>query len=128
MTVKSIINRFHSNSSKLSHTLQSGSKEFGTPVFIPRQQVIDFKYAKPEVNVWATAASLYYMLTGYYPRNFRGKDIFLEVLRNKPVAIRDRNANIPQKLAEIINLALVEEPEIYFKNAKGFKQALLSVL
>ncbi|MSR64891.1 MAG: FHA domain-containing protein [Verrucomicrobiae bacterium] len=28
----------------------------GTPVFMPRQQVIDFKYAKPEVDVWAMAA------------------------------------------------------------------------
>ncbi len=100
----------------------------GTPVFIPRQQVLEFKYAKPEVDVWAAAASLYYMLTGYYPRDFTGKDIFLEVLRNKPVQIRRRDANIPQKLAEVIDLALKEEPEIYFKSAKAFKRALLSVL
>ncbi|MEM7553993.1 MAG: protein kinase [Cyanobacteria bacterium P01_A01_bin.84] len=100
----------------------------GTPVFIPRQQVLDFKYAKPEVDVWAAAASLYYMLTGYFPRNFSGKDKFLEVLRNKPVPIRQRNANIPENLAEVIDLALVEEPEIHFKSAIAFKKALLDVL
>jgi serine/threonine protein kinase len=99
----------------------------GTPVFIPRQQVLDFKYAKPEVDVWAAAASLYYMLTGYYPRDFTGNDIFLAVLRNKPVPIRDRNTNIPHKLAKVIDLSLIEEPEIHFKTAKAFKQALLSV-
>ena len=68
------------------------------------------------------------MLTGDYTRDFTGKDIFLEVLRNKPIPIRQRDANIPQKLAEVIDLALIEEPEIYFKSAKAFKEALLSVL
>ncbi|MGB3759591.1 MAG: hypothetical protein WBA07_25015 [Rivularia sp. (in: cyanobacteria)] len=63
-----------------------------------------------------------------FPRDFTGKDIFLEVLRNKLIPIRDRNTNIPHKIAEIIDLALIEEPEIYFKSAKPFKQALLSAL
>ena len=89
----------------------------GTPVFMPRQQVLDFKRAKPDVDVWAAAASLYYMLTGYFPRNFSSKDMFLEVLINKPVPIRQRDANIPENLAEVIDLALVEEPEIHFKSA-----------
>ncbi len=62
-----------------------------------------------------------------FPRDFTGKDIFLEVLRNKPIPISDRNTNIPHKIAEVIDLALIEEPEIYFKSAKAFKQALLSV-
>ena len=63
-----------------------------------------------------------------FPRDFTGKDIFLEVLRNKPIPIRDRDTNIPHKLAEIIDLSLIEEPEIHFKSAKPFKQALLSAL
>ncbi|WP_414619390.1 protein kinase domain-containing protein [Calothrix sp. CCY 0018] len=111
----------------LSGQTRTGSR-VGTPVFIPRQQVLEFKYAKPEVDIWAAAASLYYMLTGCFPRDFTGNDIFLAVLRNKPIPIRDRDPNIPQKLAEIIDLALVEEPEIHFKSAKAFKQALLNVL
>lgn len=99
----------------------------GTPVFIPRQQVLEFKYAKPEVDVWAAAASLYYMLTRFLPRDFSGNDRFLAVLRNDPVPIRDRDPNIPKKLAEVIDLGLVEKPEIYFKSANQFKQALLNV-
>jgi hypothetical protein len=65
--------------------------------------------------------------SGYFTRDFTGKDIFLEVLRNKSVPIRDRNTNIPHKLAKVIDLSLIEEPEIHFKTAKAFKQALLSV-
>ena len=68
------------------------------------------------------------MLTGYSPRDFFSNNVWLEVLRNKPVPILQRDINIPHKLAEIIDLALIEEPEIYFKSAKEFKQALLSVV
>ncbi|NEO54300.1 MAG: protein kinase [Okeania sp. SIO3B5] len=98
----------------------------GTFPFMPRQQMIDFKYVKPEVDVWAMAATLYNMLTGVYPRDFVGKDPILTVLQTKPVPIRQRNLSIPKSLAEVIDLALIDEPEIYFKTAKEFKQALLS--
>ena len=92
--------------------------------FMPRQQMIDFKYVKPEVDVWAMAATLYNMLTGVYPRDFADKDPILTVLKTKPVPIRKRNIYIPQSLAEVIDLALIDEPEIYFKTAKEFKNAL----
>ena len=108
----------------LSGQTMTGNKG-GTFPFMPRQQMIDFKYVKPEVDVWAMAATLYNMLTGVYPRDFVGKDPILTVLQTKPVPIRKRNIAIPQSLAEVIDLALIDEPEIYFKTAKEFKQALL---
>jgi serine/threonine protein kinase len=97
----------------------------GTPYFMPRQQVLDFKYAQPAVDVWAAAASLYYMLTANAPRNFSGQDPFLAVLQSDAVPVRDRNSAIPKPLAKVIDLALVDNPEIYFKSAGEFKQALL---
>ena len=100
----------------------------GTPRFMPRQQVINFKHAKPEVDVWAVAASLYNMLTGAYPRDFGNQDPFLAVLQTNPVLIRQRDALIPKRLAELIDLALVDNPEIHFKNAAAFKRALESVV
>jgi len=111
----------------LSGQTMSGSKA-GTPVFMPRQQVINFKYAKPEVDVWAAAASFYNMLTGTYPRNFVGADPLVAVLQTSAIPIRQREASIPQRLAEVIDLALVDNPEIPFKTAAEFKQRLLSVL
>lgn len=110
-----------------SSLTMSGTKA-GTPGFMPRQQVLNFKYVKPEVDIWATAATLYYMITGTYPRDFAGKDPFLAVLDDKPVPVRVRDASIPQKLAEVIDLALIDSPAIYFKNAADFKQALSSAL
>ncbi|MCL2925239.1 MAG: serine/threonine-protein kinase [Trichodesmium sp. MAG_R04] len=107
----------------LSGQTITGNKRVNFP-FMPRQQMIDFKYLKPEVDVWAMAATLYNMLTGVYPRDFTEKDPILTVLQTKPVPIRQRNIYIPQSLAEVIDLALIDEPEIYFKTAKEFKNAL----
>jgi serine/threonine protein kinase len=106
----------------LSGQTLTGS-QMGTPAFIPRQQVLDFKHALPEVDVWATAACLYNMLTGYFPRDFTG-DPWLAVLQNDPVPIRKRNNSIPKKLAEVIDLALVEKPQITFQTAEEFKREL----
>lgn len=112
----------------LSGQTMSGSEVAGTLPFMPRQQVIDFKYAKPEVDVWATAATLYTMLTGTYPRDFSGKDPLLALLQTNAVPIRQRDSSIPKRLAEVIDLVLVDNPEIYFKTAVEFKRALESVL
>jgi len=98
----------------------------GTLGFMPRQQVIDFKYAKPEVDVWAAAACLYAMLTGCLPRNLQGQDPFLAVLQSDAVPIRDRTSTIPKPLAKVIDLALIDNPDIYYKSAADFKQALLN--
>ncbi len=111
----------------LSGQTATGAKA-GTPVFMPRQQLLNFKYVQPEVDIWATAACLYNMLTGAYPRDFTGNDPLLAVLQNDPVPILQRDASIPHKLAEVIDLGLVEKPEIYFKSAVDFKKALLAAL
>ena len=101
----------------------------GTPSCMPRQQVLDFKYVKPDVDVWATAATLYYMLTGKYPRDLTGDiDPMLEILTKPPVPIRERDSSIPQPLAELLDLALIDHPQLHFKNAIAFKQALLSAI
>jgi serine/threonine-protein kinase len=97
----------------------------GTPHFMPRQQVLRFKYAKPEVDVWAAAASLYFMLTGCCPRDFRdSEDPWLTVLQSDPVPIRKRCRQIPKRLAEVIDAALVDNPEIRVKSAAELKRAL----
>ncbi|MDJ0516786.1 MAG: FHA domain-containing protein [Trichodesmium sp. MO_231.B1] len=98
----------------------------GLPVFVPRQQVISFNYMKPEMDVWGMAATLYYMLTGAYPRDFLERDPFLVVLQTNAVPILERDISIPKRLAEVIDLGLTDTPEIYFKSSAQFKQALLN--
>jgi len=64
------------------------------------------------------------MLTGRLPRDFGNQDPFWVVLQTKPVPIRQRDAGIPKGLAEVIDLALTDNPQIYFKSAAAFKRAL----
>lgn len=113
--------------SGLSGLTRSGTLA-GTPYFMPRQQVINFKYAQPEVDLWATAATLYFMLTGTYPRQFNRGDPYLVVLQTNAVPIRQRNASIPERLAEVIDRALIDKPDICFKSAAAFKRELFAVL
>jgi serine/threonine protein kinase len=114
------------DSAGLSGLTRTGSVA-GTPVVTPRQQVINFKYAKPDVDVWAMAASLYKLLTGEYPRDFPDdKDPWRVVLESQAVPIRDRDPSIPGPLAEVIDEALIDYPEIKVKNAAVFKKALIA--
>ncbi|MEG4290771.1 hypothetical protein Q5692_19580 [Microcoleus sp. C2C3] len=98
----------------------------GTPYFMPRQQVVNYKYAQPDVDVWAAAACLYGMITGYSPRNLQDQDPFLAVLQTDAVPVDDRTYAIPQPLATVIDRALIDNPEIYYKSAAEFKQVLLN--
>lgn len=100
----------------------------GKPVFMPRQQVVNFKFSKPEVDVWAAAASLYYMLTAEVPRDFPdGVDPWRVVLQTDPVPLRKRWPQAPAPLANVIDLALRDKPSLHFKSAREFKAALLKV-
>ncbi|HZO73753.1 MAG TPA: protein kinase [Ktedonobacteraceae bacterium] len=98
---------------------------FGTVRYMPQQSVIDFKYARPAVDVWAMAATLYELLTGTVPRDFPpGCEPFLVVLRQKAVPICQRNPKIPPRLAEVIDHALHDRPAIGYQTAMEFKRAL----
>ncbi len=100
----------------------------GTPSFMSRQQVLNFKYVEPDVDVYAVAATLYFMLTGTYPRQLEGVvDPMLEILTKSAIPIREKDDSIPQPLAELIDLALVDNPDLHFKSAIAFKQALISL-
>ncbi len=112
----------------LSRATQTGTV-MGTPVFMPRQQAINFKYAKPEVDVWAAAATYYNMLTGKFPKNFRrGKNVWEIIVTESAVPILKRNGNIPGKLAEVIDQALQEQPVIGYTVAASLREDIVSAL
>ena len=97
----------------------------GTPIFMPRQQIINYKESKPAVDVWAAAASYYYMLTGKPPKDFAsGRDAFAVALANTAVPIRKRNSAISKKLAAVIDQALIEKPDIGVKSAAELKKMI----
>jgi serine/threonine protein kinase len=112
----------------LSGRTRTGMK-LGSPDFMPRQQAMNFKYAKPDVDVWASAACLYYMLTGHTPRKLvPGHDPWRQILKTDPTPIQEWAENIPEALARVIDQALADQSELTFKSAQALKQALEAAL
>jgi serine/threonine protein kinase len=100
----------------------------GTVQFMPRRQVLDYKYAGPSVDVWAMAASLYFMLTGEFPRDFGGDvDPYMVVLHRPPVSIHKRGVAVPKRLGDVVDAALVETPECAIRSARDLISELRSI-
>ncbi|MFE9611225.1 serine/threonine-protein kinase [Streptomyces sp. NPDC006012] len=100
----------------------------GTPAFMPRQQVANFKYARPDVDVWAVAASLYFVLSGHVPRDFApGRDPWLTAWNTSPVPLAARGRNVPPRLAAVVDEALQDTPRIRFPTAAALGAALAAV-
>jgi len=108
----------------LSGLTRTGAKA-GKPWYLARQQVVNFKQAPKAVDVWALAACLYRCLTGTYVRDFPDDvDQWHVILYSSPIPIRERDPNVPRALAEVIDEALREQPEIGFSSAAAFRDAL----
>ncbi|MDR2367953.1 MAG: protein kinase [Deltaproteobacteria bacterium] len=99
----------------------------GSPATMPRQQVLNFKGAGPEVDIWAAAASLYKLLSGEYPRDFpENEDPWRVVLNRPPVPILRRGCQVPPHLAFAIDEALVDNPVILHQSAASLKKSLVA--
>ncbi|MDR3134868.1 MAG: serine/threonine protein kinase, partial [Deltaproteobacteria bacterium] len=119
------VGKLYKNSDTFSNT-RTGSVA-GSPATMPRQQVINFKGAGPEVDIWAAAASLYKLLTGEYPRDFpESEDPWKVVLNRQPVPILRRGHFIPSHLALAIDEALVDNPAIKHQTALDLKKCLIA--
>lgn len=112
----------------LSGLTRSG-ETIGKPVYMPRQQILNFRESRPEVDVWAAAACLYVLLTGCSPRDFPpGEDVLRVILEHDAVPIRKRDRAVPKPLAKVIDEALVDRPQIRIKTAAELRSALEAAL
>jgi serine/threonine protein kinase len=101
----------------------------GTYYFMPREQLTAFRQARPVSDVWSLAASVYHLLTGYYPRDFRvGEDPLPVILRGGVVPLRERDASIPEDLAAVLDRALADDPERRYPHAGELLRALQACL
>jgi serine/threonine protein kinase len=113
----------------LSGLTRSDMGAWGTPQFMAREQLRNFKYSGPEVDVWSMAACLYCMLTRHVPRNFDGAhDAFAVVGDADPVPILQRKPGLPRALANVIDEALLETPDAPLQSAAAFKAALVGTI
>lgn len=101
----------------------------GSVAFMPRRQLIDYKYARPDVDVWAVTACLYWMLTGETPRDLPpDADPVAIVLREPPIPVRERLRSIPRRLAEAIDETLDETANATPASASALSRTLRQAL
>ncbi len=97
----------------------------GTPVYMPREQLTNFKYVKPPSDVWSIAATFYVMLTGKFPRDFpKGKDPMEVILHGQIVPVAKRDGRIPKPLAQVLEKALSNNAKDRYPDAGAMLAAM----
>jgi len=100
----------------------------GSYPYMPREQVVDFKYARPETDIWALGATMYNLLTGEFPRNFPHSKDPLDVILNGDIfPIRSRDPSISLDIAEIVDHAVKNDPADRYQHAGEMLSALKRV-
>jgi len=101
----------------------------GTFHFMPREQLTAYRQVRPVSDVWSLAATLYFLLTGEYARDFDSSpDPLAVILRGGVVPLRDRDPAAPADFARVIDKALADAPESRYPDARGLARALREVL
>ena len=99
----------------------------GTSCFMPKEQILDFKYVKPVSDIFSIGATFYNILTGNYVYDFQsGTDPLLAILEGRVIPISKRR-NLPKKLAAVIDKAISPEMEDRYQTAMEMKKELEKV-
>lgn len=99
----------------------------GTPAFMPPEQITHYRDAKPPVDQYAAAATLYYLLTKQCIHNFP-RDIcqqLLLIMQQDCVPVTQRRPDVHPRLEQVIHRALQRDPEKRFASVAEFRQHLL---
>jgi pSer/pThr/pTyr-binding forkhead associated (FHA) protein len=101
----------------------------GTPLFMPPEQITNFKYVKPASDVWSMGATIYNVLTGQFPFPFDRKRDALDIILNENIVpIQKRDASIPKPMSNVIDKAVAKRQKHRFTDAKEFLDALNKAL
>lgn len=99
----------------------------GTPAYMPPEQVLDFRTARPPADQYGAAAALYHLLTGrfVYDDCATPADWFRKILSEPPVPLTVRRPDLPAGLASVVGRALAREPGDRYPDTRAFRAALL---
>ncbi len=98
----------------------------GTVPFMPPEQMLDFKTVLPSGDLYATAATLYFLLSGQfiYDQVADGGDLIRMLLEEPPVPIQTRRPDVPSGLAAVLQKCLARDPKDRYPTASAMRQAL----
>jgi serine/threonine-protein kinase len=98
----------------------------GTPAFMPPEQVTDFRGAKPAADLYAAAATLYFLLTGdhVYERCKTVPELLAKISSEDPLPLRPGAAEVPGGCGPVVRRALARDPAARFPDARAMRAAL----
>jgi eukaryotic-like serine/threonine-protein kinase len=93
---------------------------------MPPEQMLDFKTVTPAGDLYATAATLYYLLSCQfiYDQVSEGGDLIRTLLEEPPVPVRKRRADVPEGLAAVLEKCLARDPKDRYPTAVEMRHAL----
>ena len=100
----------------------------GTPAFMPPEQLLDFRNVGPAADLYAVAATLFYLLTGkpVYDRSGPVADLLRRILSEDPLPLTPDSPPLPEPFGVVIRKALSREPKDRYPSAVAMRAALLN--
>ena len=98
----------------------------GTIPFMPPEQMLDFKAVQPIGDLYSTAATLYYLITGQfiYDEVAEGGDLIRMLLEDPPVPVEKRRPQVPTALAQVLGKGLARNPADRYPTAAELRRAI----
>ncbi len=103
-----------------------GHISFGTPDYMPPEQITSFKDIGPRSDVYATGATLYHLLSGVTLYDgATGADPIRTLLEKDPIPLTERAAWLPEGVASVVDRAIRRAPDDRWPSAGAFRDALV---
>src|SRR5205085_2819229 len=100
----------------------------GTFAYMPPEQIRDFRNVKPTADIYAIGMTAYSLLAGDIALDLGpGNDIagtVRAIFEGQIIPLRSRVPDVPERLAEVIERALVKDPANRWQSAAAMRTAL----
>jgi len=101
----------------------------GTFAYMPPEQIRDFRNVRPTSDIYAIGMTAYSLLAGDTALDLGAHNDIAgtvkAIFEGKVIPLRDRAADVPQKVAEVIERALAKDPADRWQSAAAMRTALM---
>lgn len=101
----------------------------GTLAYMAPEQIRNFRDVRPTSDIYSMGMTAYSLLSGDTALAVAAKasmaDMIKAIFEQPAVPLRERRPDIPQKVAEIVDLALAKDPMRRWQSAAAMRTALL---
>lgn len=101
----------------------------GTFAYMPPEQIRDFRNVRPTSDIYAIGMTAYSLLVGDIALNMGPNNDVAGAVRaifeGQVIPLRQRAPEVPERVAEVIERALVKDPANRWQSAKAMRTALM---